>query len=205
MGMIIKYNRVSTTGQSGLRFSVDKGTYDKVFLDKVSGSVPFTERPYGKEVVHLVQQGVVDTVVVEELSRLGRSVGDVISTTEWLDSMGVNVEVRNLGITSRPDGKKNPIWKILISVMSSLYEMEKENIRERTHTGRMVYVQRGGKLGRPQGSTESQRDFLNKRKTKEIISLMERGMSYSEIQTLVKCSPGTIRKVKTILSTTSTH
>lgn len=200
--MVIKYNRVSTINQTGSRFSLDKNTYDEVFLDKVSGSVPFKERPYGSKVHTLVQEGRVETLVVEELSRLGRSTGDVIATTEWLDEHEVNVVVRNLGIQSRPEGIRNPVWKILISVMSSLYYMEKEHIKERTHTGRMVYQQRGGKLGRPVGSKESHRDFLNKRKTKEIISLMERGMSYGEIQTLVKCSPGTIRKVKTILSVT---
>lgn len=141
-------------------------------------------------------------MTVEEFSRLGRNTGDVITTLEYLDEMNVNVVVRNIGLQSRPNGERNPIWKMISSVMSSLYEMEKEHIKERTHTGRMVYQQRGGKLGRPVGSKESHRDFLNKRKTKEIISLMERGMSYGEIQTLVKCSPGTIRKVKTILSVT---
>jgi len=51
----------------------------------------------------------------------------------------VNVSIRNIGLQSRPNGKKNPIWKMISSVMSSLYEMELENIAERTATGRQVF------------------------------------------------------------------
>lgn len=60
-----------------------------------------------------------------------------------------NIVVRNISLESRPNGKKNPIWKMISSVMSSLYEMELENIKERTHYGRIMSVKNGGKLGRP--------------------------------------------------------
>ena len=153
--MRIKYNRVSTIGQSGDRYSLDTDTYDLTLLDKVSGSVSFRDREFGRQVIEMVQRGELTELVVEEFSRLGRNTGDVISTLEYLDSMGVNVRVRNVGLESRPQGKKNPIWKMISSVMSSLYEMEKENILERTKTGRQVYVLNGGKLGRPRGSGEN--------------------------------------------------
>ncbi len=55
--MKIKYNRVSTIQQSGNRFELDNDTYDLTLLDKVSGSIPFIERPKGKEVVQLVEAG----------------------------------------------------------------------------------------------------------------------------------------------------
>ena len=66
--MIVKYNRVSTLQQSGNRFSADNGKYDLTLLDKVSGSVPFRERPKGKELVKLIEDGKISKLVVEELS-----------------------------------------------------------------------------------------------------------------------------------------
>jgi hypothetical protein len=42
--MRVKYNRVSTHLQTGNRFEDDKGKYDLVLFDKVSGSIPFFER-----------------------------------------------------------------------------------------------------------------------------------------------------------------
>ena len=197
--MRVKYNRVSTLNQSGDRFGTDTESYDLTLLDKVSGSVSFRDREKGKEVIRLVEEGLLKELVVEEFSRLGRNTGDVISTLEYLDSMGVNVRVRNIGLESRPDGKKNPIWKMISSVMSSLYEMEKENILERTRSGRMVAIQRGVKMGRPRGTQENVKRFLNKPKNQEIQKLLKRGLLYSEIQKVVECSPKTISKVKRLM------
>jgi len=196
--MRIKYNRVSTLQQSGDRFSVDKESYDLVLFDKVSGTVPFKERPKAKELVELIEQGKVSEIVIEEFSRIGRNTGDVIQTLEWLDSMEINIVVKNIGLQSRPQGKKNPIWKMISSVMSSLYEMELENIKERTAMGRLVYIQKGGQLGRPNGSTESEKKFLEKQKTRQILKLLEKGRSVREISAIVGCSSKTVQKVKTI-------
>ena len=197
--MRVKYNRVSTISQTGDRFGTDTESYDLTLLDKVSGSVSFRDREKGKEIIRLVEEGLLKELVVEEFSRLGRNTGDVISTLEYLDSMGVNVRVRNVGLESRPNGKKNPIWKMISSVMSSLYEMEKENILERTRSGRVMAIQRGVKMGRPRGTQENVKRFLNKPKNVEIQKLLRRGLLYSEIQKVVECSPKTISKVKKLV------
>jgi DNA invertase Pin-like site-specific DNA recombinase len=196
--MKLKYNRVSTLKQSGDRFELDTENYDLTLLDKVSGSISFKDRPKGMEVVKLVEEGNVSDLVVEEFSRLGRNTGDVIRTLEWLEEMQVNVHVLNIGLQSRPNGKKNPIWKMVSSVMSSLYEMELENIRERTMMGRAVYVQQGGKLGRPEGSNESERQFLNKEKSREIIKYLNKNRTIREICKITSASNKTIIKVKRI-------
>ena len=198
--MKVKYNRVSTLNQTGDRFGTDTDQYDLTLLDKVSGSIPFNQRDGGKEIIRLVEEGFLKELVVEEFSRLGRNTGDVIFTLEYLDSIGVNVRVRNVGLESRPNGNKNPIWKMISSVMSSLYEMEKENILERTRSGRMVAIQRGVKMGRPRGTQENVKRFLNKPKNVEIQKLLKRGLLYSEIQKVVECSPKTISKVKKLMS-----
>lgn len=194
--MRIKYNRVSTIQQTGDRYQLDTEKYDLTLLDKVSGTVSFFDRPNGKKIKDLVEKGKVQELVVEEVSRIGRNTGNCIQVIGWLEEKGVNVVVKNLGIQSRPNGKKNPIWKLISSVMSSLYEMELENIKERTLSGRMVFVQKGGKLGRPVGTNISTKDFLEKPSSKKSLEYLKKGMSVREVSKLVGVSSSTVMKVK---------
>ncbi|GGH16866.1 recombinase family protein [Mucilaginibacter phyllosphaerae] len=197
--MKIKYNRISTIGQTGNRYADDKEVYNETYLDKISGSVAFKDRPFGKTITELVEEGKVKELVVEELSRLGRNTGDVINVLDWLEEKDVNVRVRNLGIESRPNGNKNPIWKMISSVMSSLYEMELENIKERTSVGRKVYVQNGGKLGRPKGAIESDKKFLEKQSSKNIIKELKKGKPIRDISSILDVSTRTVMKVKGLI------
>jgi len=122
----------------------------------VSGKVPFSKREKGNVLIQLVEEGKVKELVVEELSRLGRNTVDTLTTLKWLEERNVNVVVRGMGnLQSSVNGKKNPIWNLITSVMSSLYEMERENILERTEMGRKMYVLNGGKLGRKKGTNEN--------------------------------------------------
>jgi len=194
--MKIKYNRVSTLKQTGIRFTADKDVYDEILLDKISGSVPFKDRPQAKKLVKLIEKGLVTDLTVEELSRLGRNTGDVITTIEWLEEKGINVIVRNLGLQSRPDGNKNPIWKMISTVMSSLYEMELENIKERTTVGRMLYVQNGGQLGRPKGSKENELAFLKKKSSISAIMCLNKGLTVRESGKIANISVATVMKIK---------
>lgn len=196
--MRISYRRTSTINQSGERFKLDKSNYDLILFDKgVSGKIPFQEREKGSELVQLVQMGKVTELVVEELSRLGRNTIDVLTTLQYLEQHNVNVVVRNMGnLQSRVNGKKNPVWNLITSVMSSLYEMERENILERTEMGRKMYVLNGGKLGRPAGTNENVQTFLNKPKTQSIIKFLNMGKSVRDISSRLGVSTSTIYKVK---------
>ncbi|MGH1520029.1 recombinase family protein [Chryseobacterium sp. JK1] len=196
--MRVKYNRVSTLLQTGNRFEADKEKYDMVFLDKISGSVSFKDRPKSKELIKLIEEGKISEIVVEEFSRLGRNTGDVIQTLEWLEDERINVVVRNIGLQSRPNGKKNAIWKMISSVMSSLYEMELENILERTSVGRMVYLQNGGILGRPIGTNEGDSNFINKPKNKKALEYLKKGRPMREIGKILEMSTKTVMKVKKV-------
>jgi len=196
--MRVKYNRVSTLNQTGERFTADTEKYDLVLLDKVSGSVSFNDRVEGRRLFDLIKNGKVKEVVVEELSRLGRNTGDVIRILEKFEELEVNVVIRNLGIQSRPQGKNNPIWKMISSVLSSIYEMELENIKERTMVGRHVYLMNGGILGRPQGTSEGEKKFLEKPLTKKIIGKIQEGRSVIEISKYLDCSSTTVVKTRRI-------
>ena len=198
MNMKIKYNRTSTINQDGERFKLDKEDYDLTLFDKgVSGKIPFKEREKGIELVELVSEGKVTELVVEELSRLGRNTIDTLTTLKWLEDNDVNVVVRGMGnLQSHVNGKKNPIWNLVTSVMSSLYELERENIMERTEMGRRMFVFNGGKLGRKVGTTENRQEFLQKEKTQKIISLLDKGKSVRDIASRLGVSTRTIVKVR---------
>ncbi len=198
MGMKIKYNRTSTINQDGERFKMDKDVYDLTLFDKgVSGKVPFNEREKGKELVKLVSEGKVSELVIEEISRLGRNTVNTLTTLKWLEDNGVNVVVKGMGnLQSHIDGKKNPIWNLITSVMSSLYELERENILERTEMGRKMYVINGGKLGRKIGTVENRQEFLQKENNQKIISLLEKGKSVRDISGRLGVSTSTVVKVR---------
>ena len=201
--MKVKYNRTSTIQQEGKRFDLDKNEYDLTLFDKgVSGKIPFSERTEGNKLTQLVNDGKVSELVVEELSRLGRNTVDTINTLKFFDDNGVNVVVRGMGnLQSIVNGKKNPIWNLITSVMSSLYELERENILERTEMGRKMYVMNGGKLGRKVGTTENRSDFLKKEKTQKIVSLLEKGKSVRDISGRLGVSTKTVVKVRKYIDT----
>ena len=196
--MKVKYNRTSTIQQEGKRFDLDKNEYDLTLFDKgVSGKIPFSERTEGNKLTQLVNEGKVSEVVVEELSRLGRNTIDTLTTLKFFEDNGVNVVVKSMGnLQSMVNGKKNPIWNLITSVMSSLYELERENILERTEMGRKMYVMNGGKLGRKVGTTENRSDFLKKEKTQKIVSLLEKGKSVRDISGRLGVSTKTVVKVR---------
>jgi DNA invertase Pin-like site-specific DNA recombinase len=196
--MKIKYNRLSSLSQSGNRYEHDTEKYDLTLLDRVSGSIPFFDRVKGQELKKMVEDGKVRELVVEEFSRLGRNTGDVINTLDWLDFHRVNVYVRNIGLYSRPNGEKNPIWKMISSVMSSLYEMELDNIRERTKIGRLMYIQKGGVLGRKTGTGETEFNFINKPKSQKVLEYLKKEYTIREICKICDSSIGTTMKVKNI-------
>ena len=196
--MKVKYNRTSTIQQEGKRFDLDKNEYDLTLFDKgVSGKIPFSERTEGNKLTQLVNDGKVSEVVVEELSRLGRNTIDTLTTLKFFEDNEVNVIVKSMGnLQSMVNGKKNPIWNLITSVMSSLYELERENILERTEMGRKMYVMNGGKLGRKVGTTENRKDFLQKERTQKIISLLDKRKSVRDISSRLGVSTKTVVKVR---------
>jgi len=198
--MKIKYNRTSTTSQQGFRFEMDKDKYDLVLFDQISGTTPFMERTAGKKLLDLVEAGSVKTVVFEEISRIARNTMETLRVLELLDLRGVNVVIRNMGLQSRPvDGKVNPLWIMLISMISALGHVELEQQRIRISSGRQVARLRGVKFGRPVGTNENEKTFLAKEKSKSIIKCLERERSIREISKIVGASTKTVMKVKNLV------
>jgi DNA invertase Pin-like site-specific DNA recombinase len=199
--MIIKYNRTSTINQKGERFKLDKDTYNLTINDfGVSGKIPFNKRDGGYKLIELVKEGKVTKIVFEDLSRCGRTLKDSINTLDFFFEKGVVIKVRNIGIESHtPNGEKNPMWNIVTSILSSVYEMERERILEITEMGRKQYVLNGGKLGRKVGSMEDKMVFERKPQTKSIMKLLNMGKSNRDIIGRLNCSPKTITKVRKLI------
>ncbi len=195
----IKYQRTSSIQQKGERFSTDDASkYSEVIFDQgVSGTKPFRERTGGKKIISLVEQGLLKELVLPELRDLGRTLNDSISVLDFLEKNNVSVVIQSLGnIASIINGKRNPLWTLISSVMSALYAMELENLKLRTEMGRTAYLMRGGRLGRTKGSNETNATFLNKTKTQEVISLLRHSKSTRDICSRLKVSPNLVSKVR---------
>jgi DNA invertase Pin-like site-specific DNA recombinase len=195
----IKYQRTSTAQQHGERFKTDTTPYNKVFFDQgISGTKPFMERTEAKKVVELVNQGIVEELHVEEIRDIGRNMVDTINTLDWLDKNNVTVVIRSMGnLCSRVNGKRNEIWTLITATMSSLYQMELENLKIRTKMGLQAYLLRpDAKIGRPKHTTETEKTFLEKAKSKEILSLLGKGKSLRDIAGRTNCSINLVVKVK---------
>lgn len=199
--MVIKYNRTSTINQKGERFKLDKDEYDLTINDfGVSGKIPFNRRDGGTKLIELVKEGKVSKIIFEDLSRCGRTLKDSINTLDYFFENGVVIKVRNIGIESHtPNGEKNPMWNIVTSILSSVYEMERERILEITEMGRKQYVLNGGKLGRKVGSEESEMVFLRKPQTKSIMKFLKMGKTNRDIISRLNCSPKTITKIRKLV------
>lgn len=196
--MRIKYQRVSTLQQTGNRFEVDKDKYDLVLFDKISGTVPFRERPEARKLIEIIESGKQVTLVVDELSRLGRTTSDTILMMDYFDQQRVNVVVKNLGIQSMNNGKKNQIWTLIIATLSSLNQLELEFIKERTTAGRQVYVAKGGKLGRRSGTSETKRKFIEKPKSKRILEFIDKGWTVRQVAKQLDVSTKTVQKARNV-------
>ena len=196
--MKVKYNRVSTTSQSGERFDLDRTQYDLTLLDVVSGGVRMEERHEGKKLLQLVKAGKVDTIVVEELSRLGRNSFDTLCTLNLLKEHRVNLVVRALGISSMVDGHYNQIFDLIGTIYTWVAQQERESIMERTTQGRIAAMKRGVKFGRPLGTNETNKSFLAKPTNKKILELIRLGRPIREIARATQASTTTVQKVKAI-------
>ena len=205
--MRVKYQRTSTIEQHGERFGMDKEQYDLVLFDRgISGTKPFRERTNGIKIITLVEQGTLKELVVPEIRDIGRNTFDTISVLDFMERHSVIVTIQSLGnLQSIVEGKKNPLWTLVSSIMSSLYQMELENLKLRTHMGRQSYIMKGGKLGRKIGTKENDSSFMLKPKTREIISLLKKGKSTRDICGRLNVSPNLVTKVRKILNDWKEH
>lgn len=140
--MIIGYARVSTADQHLDRQLDMLNGYgaDKIYSEKITGTRK--ERPELSRMLDELSEG--DTVVVESLSRLGRSTKNLIELMELFNERGVNlVSLKESIDTTTPTGK------LLFTLISAISQFERDCLAERTKEGLAAARARGRKGGRP--------------------------------------------------------
>jgi DNA invertase Pin-like site-specific DNA recombinase len=147
--MNILYVRTSSFFQNSERQKINKKDYDLVIEDVISGSVPFFERPGGKQVLKYLNDGIIKCLYVHQIDRLGRNLRDVLNTahTFTVKASPICFIAQGLRIIDE-DGKENPISKLIISILGTIGEMERNQIRERQLEGISIAKAQGRFLGR---------------------------------------------------------
>jgi len=146
--MKVAYARVSTNQQELNRQLDALNDYgvDEVYQEKISGTIK--DRPELDKVKLRVREG--DTVVIESLSRLGRSTKDLLELIDNWDKQGVKlVSLKENVDTSTPTGK------LLITVLSAICQFERDITVQRTQEGLKAARARGRKGGRPKADSKS--------------------------------------------------
>ena len=196
--MKARYVRVSSLKQNEERQLVRQHQDEKLYIDKISGSIPFEKRPEAQHLLDGVLNGEITYVSVSSIDRLGRSTLDVLQTIDTFTKKGVVLKVDNLGLESLVNGKENPTFKLIVSVLANIGEMERQTLRERQLEGIQIAKLKGTYKGREKGTTESREEIITKYQT--VVKLLNKNnYTYKEIAKLSDCSKNTVIKVKKVL------
>jgi len=186
------YCRVSTADQSCERQERDLTAFAEraghaiVGIYKETGSGAKLDRAERKKIMALAQARRIDTGLVTELSRWGRSTIDLLNTLRELQSSGVSVIAMN-GMTfdlSTPHGR------MLATFLSGIAEFERDLISERVKSGLAAAKARGRKLGRQPGQRPK-----SDRLALKVLALIEEGRSYRWIARDLAISKNTVADI----------
>lgn len=200
-----KYIRQSTKNQTNLRQLAKAHPDEILYIDIISGTIPFAERPEGKKLIEKVESGEIDYITFHDLSRAGRSTVDVLTTLNFFQSKGVIVKIDNLGLESIIEGKVNPIFNLITTVLSEIYSLERTTLLERQAEGIHQAKLKGGVyLGRQEGTKDSLELTLSKHKRvvktlKSNPTLSLRQIAKLSSESDYKVSANTVKKVKELL------
>jgi DNA invertase Pin-like site-specific DNA recombinase len=197
--MKARYIRISTPDQKLERQLAKKHSNEQLFIDVVSGSIPFAHRERGKELLNAVESLKIGYISIHSIDRLGRNLLDILSTLKTCDDNSVVVKVDNLGIESMVDGKPNPAFKLIISVLANIAEMERETLLERQREGIAIAKAKGKYKGRLRGTKESKDEVLSK--YPKVVKNLSNGQSLRNTAKLSDVSLGTVQKVKKHMKT----
>ena len=171
------YARVSTEAQNLNRQldALEKYGVDKIYNEKMTGTK--RDRPELEKMLERMTEG--DTVVIESLSRLGRSTKDLIELVELFEKRGVHlVSLKEQIDTTTSTGK------LLFTLMSAISQFERDVIADRTREGLKAARARGHFGGRPKFDEEKVRQAIKLYNTKEY--------SLREIEELTGVKKGTL-------------
>lgn len=166
-----------------------------VFEEHISGATKNENRQILCECLNYCVENKIDTLLISELSRLGRNVDEVLANVRFCKDHNLNIffQKENLSIF-QADGTKNPFLNIFISVLGTCAEMERENIKFRLNSGRDQYIAKGGKLGRKEGYRKPIEE--KEIEYKNVIKELRRGTSIRKTAKLCDVSVSTVQRIK---------
>lgn len=199
------YARVSSTTdrQNTERQIIDLKKYadykemeiSKIFEEKISGAKKNAERPVFVEAVNFCKTNKIDILLVSELSRLGRNAFEVLETVKLLVDEGINLYMQKEQFTLLDnEGKPSIFAPVMIATLSTCAQLERENIKFRLNSGRQLYIEKGGKLGRKEGSIKSKEQKAEE--YKQVIKELKRGTSVRKTAKLCDVSISTVQRIK---------
>jgi DNA invertase Pin-like site-specific DNA recombinase len=200
-----RYIRQSTKNQTNLRQLAKAHPDEELFIDIISGSIPFAERPEGKKLIQAVEAGLVSYVSFHAIDRAGRNTINVLQTLQYFYDKGVVVKIDNLGLESMINNKANPVFNLITTILSELSSLEKTNLLERQAEGIQQAKLKGVYKGRQEGTSDSPEQILAKHKRVVKTIKMYPNLSLRQIAKLssdtdYKVSPNTVKKVKELMS-----
>ena len=173
---VIAYLRISTEQQDLNSQKLELHEYARKndykitqFIEVEQSSRKSTQIRKIDELLENLQEG--DLLLVSELSRLGRSVGQVIQIVDTL----IQKRERLIAIKEsiKINGKQDIQTKTMITMFGLFAEIERDLISERTKQGLLAAKKKGKLLGRPKGSGKSRLDPFKP----EIEALLKNGSS----------------------------
>jgi len=195
MAKTIGYIRVSTDQQdlqnqqhSILNYA-NKNTLGKVeFIEvKISSRKKDEDRKID-ELFETLEAG--DHLIVSELSRIGRSVVNVVTIVNQLIAIGVNLHILKEQLFIKPN-EQNPFTDFQINIFSAFAQLERDLISKRTKEALQARKAKGIKLGKPKGTIQGSIYDKDKEKIKELHSL---GVTLTNISKKHLCY-GTIKSL----------
>ena len=175
MAKNIGYIRVSTDQQdlqnqqhSILNYA-NKNALSKVeFIEVKMSSRKKDEDRKIDELFETLQAG--DHLIVSELSRIGRSVVNVVTIVNQLIALDVNLHILKEQLFIKPN-EQNPFTDFQINIFSAFAQLERDLISKRTKEALQARKAKGIKLGKPVGTIQGSIYDKDKEKIKELHSL----------------------------------
>lgn len=175
MAKTIGYIRVSTDQQDlqnqqhSILNYVNKNALGKVeFIEVKMSSRKKDEDRKIDELFETLQAG--DHLVVSELSRIGRSVVNVVTIVNQLIALGVNLHILKEQLFIKPN-EQNPFTDFQINIFSAFAQLERDLISKRTKEALQARKAKGIKLGKPVGTIQGSIYDKDREKIKELHSL----------------------------------
>jgi len=182
MGKIIAYLRASTDKQDVNNQKLEILEYarrNKFYIDDfIEITISSRKTIKQRRIDELVQRlEDFDTLVVTELSRLGRSTAEVINLMNELSARNIRVLVLKQNLDLKND-KTDMTSKIMVTLLSLFAELERDFISSRTKEALKAKREQGIMLGKPKGTIQKSKYDEH---TEEIKKLLSLGLSVRKI------------------------